>query len=246
VNLTWDAAEQLNAEAQKVAAPGSVEALLGWVERRIGAAAVIAANFCVEDVVLIHLASLHAKSLKVVAVDTGRLPPETFETMEEVRQRYGIAIESWFPDRAAVEVLEREKGFFSFRRSIKERKDCCAIRKEEPLRRALSGRTAYLTGTRRAQATARVEVVEPLRAPDGENAAVLRINPLARWTDEDVWGFARSHSIPIHALHVRCYPTIDCAPCTRPVAPGEDARSGRWWWEGQVEDEPGPSAGKRR
>lgn len=237
-----DAATELVAEGQRVSANGSVEELLAWVEARIGAGGAIVASFSIEDVVLIHLASVYAPSLKVLTLDTGRLPPETFEAMEEVRQRYGIEIETWFPDRTAVELLEREKGFFSFRRSVADRKDCCAIRKEEPLRRALRGRTAWLTGARRADATARLELVDL----DEQHEGVVRVNPLARWTDEDVWGFARSHAVPIHTLHVRGYPSIDCAPCTRPVLPGEDARMGRFWWEAPVPKERGPGAGKRR
>jgi len=242
VNSIQDSPTELAAEGQKIAAQGSVDALLSWVESRIGAAGVIAATFSVEDVVLIHLATLHAPSLKVITLDTGRLPPETFEAMEEVRQRYGIGIETWFPERAAVELLEREKGFFSFRRSVKDRQDCCAIRKDEPLRRALLGRKAWLTGSRRASSATRVEVV----SVDEEHGGILKINPLARWTDEDVWGFARSHAVPIHTLHVRRYPAIDCAPCTRPVLPGEDVRMGRFWWETPAAEGAVPGAGRRR
>ncbi|HEY2030584.1 MAG TPA: phosphoadenylyl-sulfate reductase [Myxococcales bacterium] len=243
MKTTGDAAtRELAAEAEEVAARGSVEELLAWAERRIGPDGVIATTFSIQDVILVHLASLHAPGLKVVTLDTGRLPPETFEAMEEVRQRYGIEIETWFPDRAAVERLEREKGFFSFRQSVKDRIECCAIRKDEPLGRALSGRKAWFTGSRRADSAVRVEVVEL----DEEHGGIVKINPLARWTDEDVWGFARSHAIPIHTLHVRGYPSIDCAPCIRPVAPGEDPRMGRFWWEAPAPKDRTPSAGRRR
>jgi phosphoadenosine phosphosulfate reductase len=218
----------------------SAEEVLTWVESRFGSQAAIASSFAVEDAVLIHLASLHAPSIRVFTLDTGRLPPETFEVMEEVRQRYGLDIESWFPDREAVELLEREKGFFSFRQSVKDRKECCAIRKREPLSRALAGREAWLTGLRRAQSPAKLEAIEV----DLEHGGILKLNPLVRWTEEDVWSFARSHSVPINALHVRGYPWIDCAPCTRAVAPGEDGRTGRWWWENPQDGErPAP---KRR
>lgn len=243
MNPIRDAATiELLAQAQDVATHGSAERLLAWVDRYLGADAVIAATFSIEDVILVHLASLHAPRLKVVTLDTGRLPPETFEAMEEVRQRYGIEIETWFPDRAAVEQLEREKGFFSFRRSVLDRRECCAIRKEEPLGRALAGRKAWLTGLRPADPTERLEAVEL----DQEHGGILKINPLARWTDEEVWGFARSHAVPIHTLHVRGYPWIDCAPCIRPVAPGEDLRMGRFWWEAPAPKERGPGAGRRR
>jgi phosphoadenosine phosphosulfate reductase len=221
-----DTSKRLLAEARALE-NSSAEAVLAWVETRLGAQAAIASTFAVEDAVLIHLASLHAPSIRVFTLDTGRLPPETFELMEEVRQRYGINIETWLPDRTAVELLEREKGFFSFRQSVKDRKDCCGIRKQEPLGRALAGRSAWLTAMRRAQSAVKIEVVEM----DGEHGSILKLNPLARWTEEDVWSFARSHAVPINTLHVRGYPSIDCAPCTRAVAPGEDGRTGRWWWE---------------
>jgi phosphoadenosine phosphosulfate reductase len=220
----------------------SAEVLLAWAESRFGGRAAIASSFAVEDAVLIHLASLYAPSIRVFTLDTGRLPPETFEVMEEVRQRYGIAIESWFPDRAAVELLEREKGFFSFRQSVSDRKDCCAIRKQEPLTRALSGKLAWLTASRRALSPVRIEVAEL----DPEHGGIIKLNPLARWTEEDVWSYARSHSIPINTLHVRGYPSIDCAPCTRAVAPGEDGRTGRWWWEASLAKEGKGQATPRR
>jgi phosphoadenosine phosphosulfate reductase len=240
-NTLTDTSKQLLAEANEL--DSSAEALLAWVETRFGAKAAIVSGFSVEDAVLIHLASLHAPSLRIITLDTGRLPPETFEVMEEVRQRYGVAIESWFPDRAAVELLEREKGFFSFRQSVKERRDCCAIRKQEPLSRALRGTGAWLTGSRRAQSTVRIAVVEI----DEEHGGVFKLNPLARWTEEDVWGYARSHSVPINTLHVRGYPSIDCAPCTRAVAPGEDERTGRWWWEASAASQPAVAApGQKR
>jgi phosphoadenosine phosphosulfate reductase len=228
-----DTSKRLLAEARELD-EGSAEEVLAWVETRLGARAAIASSFAVEDAVLIHLASLYAPSIRVFTLDTGRLPPETFELMEEVRQRYGINIETWFPDRAAVELLEREKGFFSFRQSVKDRKECCAIRKQEPLTRALAGRPAWLTGLRGAQSAVKVDLVEL----DAEHGGILKLNPLARWTEEDVWSFARSHAVPVNTLHVRGYPSIDCAPCTRAVAPGEDGRTGRWWWEV-------PTAGER-
>ncbi len=227
-----DASKKLLAEARELNhAP--VEEVLAWAELKFGDRAAIASNFGVEDAVLIDLASKHAPSLRVFTLDTGRLPPETYEVMEEVRQRYGIAIESWFPESTAVALLERQKGFFSFRQSVKDRKHCCAVRKQEPLLRALHGRAAWITSLRRAQSAAKLEVAQL----DAEHGGLLRLNPLARWTEEDVWSYARSRSVPINALHVRGYPVIDCAPCTRAVAPGEDAGTGRWWWETELANE---------
>jgi phosphoadenosine phosphosulfate reductase len=203
--------------------------VLAWADAQFGASAAIAASFGVEDVVLIDLASRSAPRLRVFTLDTGRLPSETYEVMEEVRRRYGISIETYFPDRAKVEQLEREKGFFSFRRSVPERQECCAIRKLEPLSRALSGASAWITGLRREQSVTRlgVEVAEI----DAAHGGILKLNPLWAWTEAQVWEYAREHALPVNALHARGYPSIGCAPCTRAVAPGEDVRAGRWWWE---------------
>lgn len=207
----------------------SASEVLAWADWQFGASAVIAASFGVEDVVLIDLAAKHAPRLRVFTLDTGRLPSETYEVMEEVRRRYKISIESYFPDRARVEQLEREKGFFSFRQSVQDRQECCAIRKLEPLSRALAGAPAWVTGLRREQSVTRagVEVAEV----DAAHGGILKLNPLAAWTESQVWDYAREHALPVNALHAQGYPSIGCAPCTRAVAPGEDIRAGRWWWE---------------
>ena len=210
-------------------ADAPAEEVLAWTDAEFGARAAIASSFGVEDVVLIDLASRHAPRAGVFTLDTGRLPPETYDVMEEVRRRYGIAIETFAPERAAVEQLEREKGFFSFRRSVEERKECCAIRKLEPLSRALSGKSAWITGLRREQSITRAEV--EAAEIDEAHGGIVKLNPLARWTEAEVWRYARTHELPLNALHARGYPSIGCAPCTRAVAPGEDVRAGRWWWE---------------
>ena len=210
-------------------AEAPAEEILGWAEAEFGASAVIASSFGVEDVVLIDLAFRHAPRLGVFTLDTGRLPPETYDVMERVRRRYGVRIETYFPDRAAVEALENEKGFFSFRRSVEERKECCAIRKLEPLSRALRGKRAWVTGLRREQSVTRAGV-DPVEV-DTAHGGILKLNPLARWTEAQVWRYARDESLPVNALHERGYPSIGCAPCTRAIAPSEDIRAGRWWWE---------------
>jgi phosphoadenosine phosphosulfate reductase len=226
----------------------SAEEVLSWAEVEFGGRAVIASSFGVEDVVLIHLAARHAPRIGVFTLDTGRLPPETYEVMEEMRRRFGLAIDAYFPDRAAVERLEREKGFFSFRQSIENRKECCAIRKLEPLSRALAGKSAWLTGLRREQSITRAAV--DVAELDLAHGGILKLNPLAGWSEAQVWRYARDHSLPVNALHERGYPSIGCAPCTRAVAPGEDVRAGRWWWESPEHKECGlhgrtPAAGGR-
>ena len=217
------------AEASRTLSRVPAHEVLAWADARFGHQAAIASSFGVEDIVLIDLAARHAPRLRVLTLDTGRLPAETYEVMEEVRRKYRIAIETWVPAGAAVERLVGEKGFFSFRQGIDERKECCGIRKLEPLARALAGRSAWLTGLRREQSVTRagVEVVELDRAHGG----ILKLNPLASWTEAQVWHYAREHRVPLNGLHARGYPSIGCAPCTRAVLPGEDVRAGRWWWE---------------
>ncbi len=138
------------------------EQILAWAERRFGASAAIASSFGAEDVVLIDLARQHAPSLRLFTLDTGRLPPETYELIETLRNRYGLEVETFFPERERVETLVSTQGYFSFRQSLEARKECCGIRKVEPLKRALAGREAWVTGMRREQSVTRtgVEAVE--------------------------------------------------------------------------------------
>lgn len=189
----------------------------------------LACSFSIDDVVLLDLLREHLGQLTVFALDTGRLNEETYEVAETVSQRYGIAIHWHFPEREAVEQLEREKGLFSFRENVENRKECCFIRKVEPLRRALRGQAAWVTGLRRAQSVTR-EDLAPLEI-DAANGGLLKINPLIHWSDEQVWDYAAANSVPVNRLHRQGYPSIGCAPCTRAVQPGEHPRTGRWWWE---------------
>jgi phosphoadenosine phosphosulfate reductase len=148
--------------------------------------------------------------------------------MERVRERYGLTVQSYFPDREAVERLEREKGFYSFRESIEARKECCGIRKVEPLRRALSGLRAWMTGLRASQAVTRTDM-HAFEWDEGNGLA--KVNPLIDWSDEQTWDYVRANDVPYNRLHDQGFPSIGCAPCTRAIQPGEDIRAGRWWWE---------------
>jgi phosphoadenosine phosphosulfate reductase len=145
-----------------------------------------------------------------------------------VRRRYGLEIETFFPERARVESLESTKGYFSFKQSIEARKECCGIRKVEPLRRALAGREAWVTGLRREQSVTRTEVQAV--SADADHG-LIKVNPLVRWSGKEVWAYIKANGVPYNALHDRGYPSIGCAPCTRAVKPYEDERAGRWWWE---------------
>ncbi len=205
------------------------EELLRWAIQTFAPKLALASSFGAEDMVLIDMLAKLEPRTKIFTLDTGRLPEETYDLMERVRERYKVAIESYFPNRDAVEELERERGFYSFRRSIEERKFCCHIRKVEPLGRALAGIDAWMTGLRRDQALTRagVELVEV----DASHGSIFKLNPLAGWNEQRVWAYIRDQHVPYNALHDRGYPSIGCAPCTRAVQPGEDIRAGRWWWE---------------
>jgi phosphoadenosine phosphosulfate reductase len=189
----------------------------------------LASSFSLEDAVVLDLLMDIRKDARVFALDTGRLNPETYECAEELRRRYGVTIEWYFPRHETVEALERGKGLFSFRESVENRKECCGIRKVEPLNRALSGLEAWITGLRREQSVTRTElaVVEK----DASHGGIWKINPLAAWTLHDLWAYAREKRIPYNRLYDQGYTSIGCAPCTRAIEPGEDQRAGRWWWE---------------
>ena len=189
----------------------------------------LACSFSVEDVIIIDLLQKIAPEVRIFALDTGRLNEETYEPAEAIRERYGLGIDWYFPERQSVEKLEREKGLFSFRESIDNRRECCRIRKVEPLQRALDGLSGWITGMRREQSVTRA-AVEPLET-DGAHGGIVKINPLVHWTREQVWDYAEQNRLPVNRLHRHGYPSIGCAPCTRATQPGEDERAGRWWWE---------------
>jgi len=193
----------------------------------------IACSFGVEDMVVLHEASRAGRDLgvtpRVFLLDTGRLHQETYDLVDRARERYGVDFEIYFPDTVRVEDLVRHKGANSFYSSIDNRRECCSIRKLGPLSRALTGARAWVTGLRREQGPTRIDVRVMER--DAANGGIVKLNPLASWTSERVWAFVRENRVPTHALHAQGYPSIGCAPCTRPVVEGADPRSGRWWWE---------------
>ncbi len=203
--------------------------VLTWALKEFGDKVSFASSFGAEDVVLIDLISKFSPGLSVFTLDTGRLNEETYEVMERVRSKYKIQIFSHFPEASKVEALERQKGFFSFRESIENRKECCGIRKVEPLNRALSGLKAWVTGLRREQAVTRT-AIQKIEI-DEAHGGIFKINPLADWTEKQVWDYIKANQVPYNRLHDMGYPSIGCAPCTRAIKPGEDVRAGRWWWE---------------
>ena len=203
-----------------------------WALERWGADCTIAFSGA-EDVVLVDLAAKTGLPFAVFSLDTGRLFPETLAFLDSVRERYGVTIDVVFPNTAAVEALVGNKGTMSMR--IDGHHECCGIRKVEPLARALATKRAWMTGLRPDQSPATrgdlplVETDPKHKTPDG--TPLIKVNPLVRWTSADVWHYLREHDVPTNPLHLHGYRSIGCAPCTRPVSPGQHEREGRWWWE---------------
>jgi phosphoadenosine phosphosulfate reductase len=194
-----------------------------------GGKVALACSFGIENVVLIDQLRPQLDDVTVFAIDTGRLHEETYVVAESISQRYGINIQWFFPRYDDIEKLTRAKGMFSFRESLENRKECCYIRKVEPLQRALAGFSAWTTGMRREQNVTRADQ-QPI-AIDAVNGGLLKINPLTFWSEQQVADYAQRHALPLNRLHRQGYPSIGCAPCTRAIEPGEHPRAGRWWWE---------------
>ena len=197
----------------------------------------LACSFSIEDIVIIDMAQQLGLSIGIFALDTGRLNEETSAVADAITERYLVTIDWYFPRHEAVEKLLQEKGPLSFRESLANRHECCHIRKVEPLGRALKGLSGWITGLRREQSVTRADLA-PIEI-DATNGGILKINPLLEWTSEQVWHYADTHRIPVNRLHRQGYPSIGCAPCTRPVQPGEHPRAGRWWWENPEQKECG-------
>jgi len=181
-----------------------------------------------EDMVLTDLIAKHKFDIEMFSLDTGRLPQQTYDLMQALDARYGVSLKVYFPDNAAVEQYVAQNGVNGFYNSIESRKACCFVRKVEPLRRALQGKGAWITGMRRDQAVTRGTL--EVSAYDADQG-LQKFNPLLDWSNKDVWAYIRQHDVPYNILHDQFYPSIGCAPCTRSVTPGEDIRAGRWWWE---------------
>ncbi|XP_010244499.1 PREDICTED: 5'-adenylylsulfate reductase 1, chloroplastic-like [Nelumbo nucifera] len=189
-----------------------------------------------EDVALIEYAKLTGRPFRVFSLDTGRLNPETYRFFDTVEKHYDIRVEYMFPDAVEVQGLVRSKGLFSFYEDGHQ--ECCRVRKVRPLRRALKGLRAWITGQRKDQSPgtrAEIPVVQVDPSFEGMDGGVgsslIKWNPLANVEGRDVWNFLRTMNVPINSLHSQGYISIGCEPCTRPVLPGQHEREGRWWWE---------------
>ena len=209
-------------------AKASPQEVLEWALGRFGDRLALAWSGA-EDVAVVDMMHRIDPKCRVFTLDTGRLNPETHDVMQAVRKKYGIDLEILFPDREEVEKMVRGKGINLFYDSLENRKKCCSVRKVNPLNRILGTLDGWVTGLRRSQSVTRGAVNKIER--DDSHGGIVKVNPLADWTTEQTFDYIREHDVPKNALHDRGYPSIGCAPCTRAVKPGEDERSGRWWWE---------------
>lgn len=211
--------------------------LLEWASRRFGETAALCSAFGPEGMVLLHLLSLLERPIRVFSLDTGRLPEKTHELMEQCEKRYGISIELYTPEPVHVQEMIKRHGVNLFYRSVELRELCCEVRKVRPLTLALGGLSAWITGLRRSQSASRGEIQR--FEIDTAHRDILKLNPLAGWSEGEVWEYITIHNLPYNSLHDRGYRSIGCAPCTRATNPGENIRAGRWWWEEGVKKECG-------
>ena len=194
-----------------------------------------------EDMVLTDIINRYQLNIDMFSLDTGRLPQETYDLMQTVRERYKIPLRIYFPNVKQVEAYVAKNGVNGFYESIELRKECCHIRKVEPLRRALFGKRAWVTGIRQDQASTRLNL--KVSSYDMGNR-MQKVNPLLEWSNAEVWEYLKQYEVPYNKLYDKFYFSIGCAPCTRAVTPGEDIRSGRWWWETPETKECGLHTGK--
>ena len=212
--------------------------VLSWAMEKFSPKIAFASSFGAEDVVVIDLmVKIDKNNTRIFTLDTGRLNPETYEVMDTIQKKYQIPIETLFPDHLEVEKMVYENGMNLMYQSVSNRKLCCEIRKVHPLKRILGTLDAWVTGLRRDQTftranTKKIEI-------DSSNNDIVKINPLADWTNDMVWDYIKQNGLTYNKLHDAGYPSIGCAPCTRAILPGDDLRSGRWWWENDLHKECG-------
>jgi phosphoadenosine phosphosulfate reductase len=214
----------------------SPEEVLAWLASEFGEKTVFSSSLSYEDQVLTHMIFFSDLNIEIFTLDTGRLFPETYSVLNSTLDRYKKKIKVYYPQTSSVEKLLTEKGPNSFYESVENRKECCHIRKVEPLQRALKGKEIWITGIRSEQSANRQEM--PMLEWDEANK-IVKIHPLLNWSLEEVKDYIRKHNIPYNPLHDKGFVSIGCAPCTRAIKPGEDFRAGRWWWEDSSKKECG-------
>jgi phosphoadenosine phosphosulfate reductase len=181
-----------------------------------------------ESVVLTDLIWESVPEIEVFSIDTGRLYPETYDLIERMQRRYGRTLHMYYPDTVDLEEWVGKNGINGFREGLEERRSCCSVRKVSPFRRAVAGHGAWVTGIRRGQSASRA-LASPVEWD--ANYGLHKVSPLLDWSETEIWEYIRKKRLPYNSLHDSGFPSIGCAPCTRAVQPGEDERSGRWWWE---------------
>ena len=227
--------EQISAELQSKADAAAALLKKGLAEH--DGSIVFANSLGAEDVVIADLISKHSPEISNFVLDTGRLPEETLKLLVDVQSRYSnLTVNVYYPEAADVEAYVTENGVNGFYDSQELRKGCCSVRKIKPLKRALSGKKAWITGLRREQSVTRDEI-QFEEWDEGNN--MHKLNPLADWSEKDIWAYIKAFDVPYNELHDKHYPSIGCAPCTRAISMGEDVRSGRWWWENPEQKECG-------
>ncbi|MBC7804330.1 MAG: phosphoadenylyl-sulfate reductase [Candidatus Parcubacteria bacterium] len=198
--------------------------------------AALASSLSIEDMVLADIIGRSGLDIEVFVLDTGRLHRDTLDLVGALEWRYGLQVSLYKPLPQAVSQYVTHFGRDAFYESVELRRKCCEIRKVEPLRRALAGKQAWITGMRRSQASSRSDVA--VEQTDSVHD-LRKFNPLADWSEDEVWAYIRRYDVPYNQLYGEGYRSIGCAPCTRPVVAGEDARAGRWWWESAAGSECG-------
>jgi phosphoadenosine phosphosulfate reductase len=208
----------------------SAQNILHWALDKFSPAIALACSFQAEGSVLIDMMHrMRGSDFRIFTLDTGRLNQETYDCMDAIRTRYGVGVEVYLPDAIKVQEMVRGHGLNLFYKSVELRQVCCAVRKVEPLKRALKDLRAWVTGLRRDQSVTRAEVRKV--ELDGKHGDIVKVNPLADWSYEQVWDYIRQNGAPYNRLYDQGYSSIGCAPCTRAVKRVEDLRAGRWWWE---------------
>jgi phosphoadenosine phosphosulfate reductase len=206
------------------------EDVIAWALEELGDRVAIVTALQVDGMVVLDMAARIRPDVRVVTVDTGRLPEQTLRFVETVRAHYPQTTwEVLAPDPAEVEAMVRERGEDLFRSSVADRMRCCQVRKVRPLTEALRGLDGWFTGLRRDQWASRAAIKKV--ELDHDHGGIVKVNALADWEQQDVWAYVEDHDVPVHPLYGQGYTSFGCAPCTRPVQDGEDDRAGRWWWE---------------
>lgn len=223
------------------------EALLRWGIAAFHPRLVLSCSFgAPEGLVILDLMQRIEPASRVFMLDTGRLPQATHDLVDRVRDRYGVQVEVLFPDPRAIQDMVRRHGQNLFYESVEKRQLCCRLRKVEPMRRyfAEAGIDAWVAGLRREQGVTRKDASKA--EIDEAHGGLVKLNPLADWSEEQVWAYVRERNVPVNRLHKEGYPSVGCEPCSRAIQPGEDIRAGRWWWENAETRECGIHVGEER